>query len=90
MDPGGKAQGLGRKKTQPIHTGTAVRYSRSRPDSKSISTKITFAAMGRRIWRQNVGREIAPSPQAQTMRTTAEQTMNSADRTTSALTRGSQ
>lgn len=85
----GKVNAFTAKNTQPIQTATAVRYNRSRPDSRTVSANTAFAAMGRKIWSQSVGREIASSPQAQTMRTTAEQTISSADRTAGKLRPGS-
>lgn len=90
MEPGGEPQRLDGENTQPIQTGMAVRYSRSRQSSRAVSANSRFAAMGRRIWSQNIGREIASSPWAQTVRTTAEQTIHSADRITRALTLGTQ
>lgn len=90
MEPGGEPQRLDGENTQPIQTGMAVRYSRSRQSSRAVSANSRFAAMGRRIWSQNIGREIASSPWAQTVRTTAEQTIHSADKITRALTLGTQ
>ena len=66
----------------------AERNRRSFPSRRRINTKDTFADRGRRIWRHRKERERDVSPQAHTMRTTAEQTMNSADRITGTVSPG--